>query len=74
MTKHLKTPKPTDADLKGNPMIGGSKGSIRAGATADDLAEFSGENTVEGDVANDTTPHGGVSKPVTRGVRSPVRP
>jgi hypothetical protein len=55
-------------------MIGGSKGSIRAGATPDDLVEFRGESTVEGDVANDTTPHGGISKPVTRGVRSPVRP
>lgn len=74
MTKHLKTAKPTDADLKGNPMIGGSKGSIRAGATADDLAEFEGRNTIEGDVANDTNPQGGISKAAARGGRSPIRP
>lgn len=74
MTKHRKSPKPTDADLKGNPMIGGSKGSTRSGATPDDLAEFEGRTTMEGDVANDTNAHGGVSKRVSRGSRSLLRP
>ncbi|MEZ2409316.1 hypothetical protein AB6806_21230 [Bosea sp. RCC_152_1] len=74
MTKHHKTANPTDANLKGNPMIGGSKGVTRAGATADDLEASQGRNTIEGDVANDTDAQGGVSKRVSRGVRSVARP
>jgi hypothetical protein len=62
MSKHLKTDQPTDADLKGNPMIGGAKGADRAQASADDLDEFQGENTIEGDIANDTNSAGGVGK------------
>jgi hypothetical protein len=62
MSKHLKTDKPTDADLKGNPMIGGSKGAGMAQANADDLDDAQGENTIEGDLANDTNPAGGVGK------------
>jgi hypothetical protein len=38
MTKHHKTANPTDANLKGNPMIRGWKRAMRVGATADDLA------------------------------------
>ena len=46
-----------DRDLKGNPGIGTSKGT---GATGEDPRLIEGESTVEGDVANDTTPEGGI--------------
>jgi hypothetical protein len=55
--KHLKTATPTDADLKGNPEIGQTRGTTMAGVPAD-LIE--GDSTVEGDVQNDTKPDGGV--------------
>jgi len=55
--KHLKTATPTDADLKGNPEIGQTRGTTMAGAPAD-LIE--GDSTVEGDVQNDTKPDGSV--------------
>jgi hypothetical protein len=48
-----KPAKPSDADLRGNPGIGSSKGT-----TKDDRAD--GDNTLEGDVLNDATPSGGV--------------
>ncbi|MBB3236237.1 hypothetical protein [Phyllobacterium endophyticum] len=54
-SKHPKTQQPTDTDLKRNPGIGTSKGTIR-----DRDAEPDGENTFEGDVENDTTSAGGV--------------
>ena len=54
-SKHLKTDVPSDADLKGNPGIGQSKGMT--GRDPDDLAA---DSTVEGDVDNETTPEGGV--------------
>ena len=60
MTKHAKTniaAHAKDRDLKGNPGIGSSKGARVAGA---DPRLIEGESTVEGDVANDTTPEGGV--------------
>lgn len=44
-------------DVKKNPGIGTSKGAF---ATGTDPLELEGDNTVEGDVANDTTPEGGV--------------
>ncbi|MGC5779816.1 hypothetical protein [Methylobacterium sp. NFXW15] len=53
--KHPKTTTPTDADLKGNPGIGTSKGM--AGA---DPEELEADSTFEGDVENETTPEGGV--------------
>lgn len=62
MSKQPKTTVPTDADLKGNPMIGGSKGVTRAGQTPDDLEDSLGDNTIEGDTMNDTTPQGGVDR------------
>jgi hypothetical protein len=62
MTRHSKTRKPSDADLKSNPLIGGSKGTTRAHVTPDELEEMQGENTIEGDEANDTNPQGGISK------------
>lgn len=65
-TKHPKTDKPTDADLKGNPLIGGGKGTTMAGVTPDELEDSEGENTIEGDTGNDTNAQGGIDKPQTR--------
>ena len=62
MSKQPKTTVPTDADLKGNPMIGGSTGVTRAGQTPDDLEESLGDNTIEGDTMNDTNPQGGLDR------------
>ena len=67
MTKHAKTREPTDADLRGNPLIGGSKGATMARATPDDLEASEGSNTIEGDVENDTNAQGGIDKAVGRG-------
>jgi hypothetical protein len=52
--KHPKTHRPTDADLRGNPGIGSSKGTAQEGDVLD------GDTTFEGDVMNDATPEGGV--------------
>ena len=60
-SKQPKTVVPTDADLKGNPMIGGSQGTTAAGVTADDMEELAGENTIEGDTMNDTNTYGGIN-------------
>ncbi|MEZ2126260.1 MULTISPECIES: hypothetical protein [unclassified Sinorhizobium] len=54
--KHRKTTKPSDRDLTDDPGIGRSKGTVEP--SDDELLQ--GESTVEGDVANDTTPQGGV--------------
>jgi hypothetical protein len=62
MSKHLKTNKPSDADLKGNPLIGGAKGTTMAGASPDDLDDLVGENTFEGDRENDVNAQGGIDK------------
>jgi hypothetical protein len=40
-------------DLKRNPGIGSSKGTF---ATGEDPASIEADSTVEGDIANDTTP------------------
>ncbi|GJD50400.1 hypothetical protein OPKNFCMD_3139 [Methylobacterium crusticola] len=56
-TTQPKTTVPTDADLKGNPGIGTSRGATGPGG---EPGELEGENTQEGDVANDTTPEGGI--------------
>ena len=64
--KHLKTRTPNDSDLQGNPLIGGSKGTTMAGIAPGELEEMEGENTIEGDVGNDTNAHGGVDKPDSR--------
>jgi hypothetical protein len=69
--KHLKGSKPSDADLYRNPMIGGSKGAAMAQVTADDLEEFAGENTIEGDVENDTNAQGGIDKAEVNDRRQP---
>jgi hypothetical protein len=62
MTKHSKTRTPSDADLKSNPLIGGSKGAQRAQISPEELEDSEGETTIEGDEANDTNPQGGVDK------------
>jgi len=54
--KHFKTQEPSDADLKRDPGIGQSKGLNRFTG----VDEIAGENTEEGDVANDTNQFGGV--------------
>ena len=64
--KHQKTTKPTDSDLRNNPLIGGSKGTTMAGVTPDELEEDQGVNTIEGDVENDTNAQGGVDKAEAR--------
>ena len=67
--KQPKTAAPTDADLEGNPMIGGSKGVTAAHVSADDLDASQGENTIEGDVENDVNAYGGIDKEEARGGR-----
>jgi hypothetical protein len=54
--KHPKTKTPSDVDLKRDPGIGASKGTIQAR----DVEIEDGENTFRGDVDNDTTIGGGV--------------
>ena len=54
MNKEKRDPK-LDQDLNSNPGIGQSKGAYAMGGDRD-YAE--GDNTVEGDVENDTTPAG----------------
>ncbi|WP_027165512.1 hypothetical protein [Mesorhizobium sp. WSM3224] len=56
-TKHPKWKIPSNADLARNPGIRTSKGTIKEG---DDL-ELEGENTIEGDIENDTTAAGGIN-------------
>jgi hypothetical protein len=61
-SKHPNTPEwgegdgPPD-DLERDPGIGRSRGTF---ATGEDPEAIAGENTVEGDLTNDTTPQGGV--------------
>jgi hypothetical protein len=66
MTKHPKMKKPSDADMRNNPLIGGSKGTTLAGATPDDLEDFQGANTLEGDLENDVNAAGGIDKSESR--------
>ena len=68
-SKHPKQLKPSDADLYRNPLIGGSKGTRMAQVTPDELEQFEGVNTMEGDVENDTNPAGGIDKAEVRSRR-----
>ena len=68
-TKHVKLNRPSNADLHRNPMIGGSKGATMAQVTSDELEEFAGVNTIEGDIENDTNPQGGIDKAEVRNRR-----
>jgi hypothetical protein len=65
-TKHVKLNRPTNVDLHRNPLIGGSKGATMAQVTSDELEEFEGVNTFEGDIENDTNPQGGIDKAEVR--------
>jgi len=56
-TKQRKSETLTRDDLERNPGIGQSKGSFATGIPPE---EIEGENTVEGDVDNDTTANDGV--------------
>jgi hypothetical protein len=63
MSRHVKTKRPSDKDLDENPLIGGSKGASMAGAHVEEIEDIEGENTIVGDVENDTNPEGGIDKP-----------
>ena len=56
-TKHQKGESPFADDLERNPDVGQSKGSFMTG---EDPQSIAGENTVEGDVGNDSTANDGV--------------
>lgn len=58
---HHNKPTPSDRDLRSNPGIGASKGTIKGGDLLDEDEELDGDNTFRGDVENDTTPQGGVN-------------
>jgi hypothetical protein len=68
-SKHPKQKKPSDTDLHRNPLIGGSKGTTMAHVTPEELEQFEGVNTIEGDVENDTNPLGGIDKAEVRNAR-----
>jgi hypothetical protein len=68
-SKHPKQKKPSDADLYRNPMIGASKGTTMAHVTPDEVEQFEGVNTIEGDLENDTNPLGGIDKAEVRNAR-----
>ena len=68
-SKHPKQNKPSDTDLYRNPLIGGSKGTTMAHVTPEELEQFEGVNTIEGDVENDTNPLGGIDKAEVRNAR-----
>lgn len=65
-SKQPKLYAPSEKDLRENPLIGGSKGATMAGASAEDLQDALGENTIEGDVENDVNAAGGIDKDVAR--------
>ena len=59
-SKQPKTTVPTDADLKGNPGIGTSKGT--SGETPADLEADLADSTFEGDSESGTNAQGGIDK------------
>ncbi|ASY63655.1 ABC-type sugar transport systems, ATPase [Sinorhizobium sojae CCBAU 05684] len=61
-SKHPKTRRPSDKDLKQDPGIGQSKGI----KSPSDYERLKRDSTVEGDVANDATAQGGAN-PAQRG-------
>jgi hypothetical protein len=60
-TKHEKGDSPFQDDLERDPGIGQSKGTTISG---EDPQSIAGENTVEGDVENDSTANDGVPEEV----------
>jgi hypothetical protein len=73
MTRHAKLKKPSDADLRNNPLIGASKGATLAGASPEDIEDSQGTNTIEGDLENDTNAAGGIDKSESRVGTRPKR-
>jgi hypothetical protein len=57
--KHGKGKSPSRSDADRNPGVGQSKGAFMTGEGPE---EIEGENTLEGDVENDTTAGGGVKE------------
>jgi hypothetical protein len=68
-SKHPKQTTPSDTDLYRNPLIGGSKGTTMAQVTPDELEQFEGVNTIEGDTENATNALGGLDKADVRNSR-----
>lgn len=64
--KQPKLNAPSGKDLRANPLIGGSKGTMMAGASPEDIEDALGANTIEGDVENDVNATGGIDKDVAR--------
>jgi hypothetical protein len=58
--QHPKTQTPSDKDLRQNPGIGTSRGTIKGGDILDEDESLDGDNTFKGDVENDVTPQGSV--------------
>jgi len=58
--QHPKTQTPSDKDLRQNPGIGTSRGTIKGGDILDADESLDGDNTFKGDVKNDVTAQGGV--------------
>jgi hypothetical protein len=58
--QHPKTQTPSDKDLRQNPGIGTSRGTIKGGDILDEDESLDGDNTFKGDVENDVTAQGGV--------------
>jgi hypothetical protein len=73
MTRHAKLKKPSDADLRNNPLIGASKGATLAGASPEDIEDSQGTNTIEGDLENDTNAAGGIDMSESRVGTRPKR-
>lgn len=57
--QHPKARRPSDKDLKTNPGIGTSKGTIKGGDVLDREGP-GGDSTFEGDVESDVTRQGGI--------------
>ncbi len=58
--QHPKTQTPSDKDLRQNPGIGTSRGTIKSGDILDEDESLDGDNTFKGDVENDVNPQGSV--------------
>ncbi|WP_411906870.1 hypothetical protein [Rhizobium mayense] len=59
--QHPKTRNPSDKDLRKNPGVGTSKGTIKGGEILDEDESLDGDNTFKGDVENDVTSQGGIN-------------
>ncbi|QQO31688.1 hypothetical protein JJC00_24060 [Bradyrhizobium diazoefficiens] len=66
-SKQPKPYRPSEKDMRDNPLIGGSKGATMTGMSPDDLEDALGENTIEGDRENDVGIGGGIDKDVAHG-------